>query len=157
MPRPNILVLISDQHSRHHLGCYGDQLVRTPHLDRLAAAEERTATFSEHGPTRNDAPSRMIRRGRWKLYKYGDDTPAALFDLEGDPDELRDLGRSREHGDLREALLGELCQDWDPEEVQERSDALARDMAVLNACGRAVQPPAPDALPVPDVESFTPR
>ena len=34
--RPNILVLMSDQHSKRQLGCYGDPLVRTPNLDRLA-------------------------------------------------------------------------------------------------------------------------
>lgn len=34
--RPNILLIISDQHSPHNLGCYGDPLVRTPHLDGLA-------------------------------------------------------------------------------------------------------------------------
>ena len=33
----NVLVIMSDQHSRFHLGCYEDGLVRTPHLDRLAA------------------------------------------------------------------------------------------------------------------------
>jgi choline-sulfatase len=36
-PSYNILILLSDQHSKFHLGCYGDSLVRTPHLDRLAA------------------------------------------------------------------------------------------------------------------------
>jgi choline-sulfatase len=35
--RPNLLVIMSDQHSRHVLGCYGDAIVRTPNLDRLAA------------------------------------------------------------------------------------------------------------------------
>lgn len=35
--RPNILIILSDQHSPHMLGCYGDELVRTPNLDRLAA------------------------------------------------------------------------------------------------------------------------
>jgi len=34
--RPNILLLISDQHSKYHIGAYGDPLVRTPHLDQLA-------------------------------------------------------------------------------------------------------------------------
>lgn len=28
---------MTDQHSKYHLGCYGDQLVRTPNLDKLAA------------------------------------------------------------------------------------------------------------------------
>lgn len=35
--KPNILIIMSDQHSKHVLGCYGDPVVRTPHLDRLAA------------------------------------------------------------------------------------------------------------------------
>jgi choline-sulfatase len=34
--RPNFLVLMSDQHSPHVAGCYGDRVVRTPHLDALA-------------------------------------------------------------------------------------------------------------------------
>ena len=36
--QPNILLLMTDQHSKYHLGCYGDDLVRTPHLDKLAAS-----------------------------------------------------------------------------------------------------------------------
>lgn len=35
--RPNILVLLSDQHSPHVFGAYGDPIVRTPNLDALAA------------------------------------------------------------------------------------------------------------------------
>ncbi|MCZ6678379.1 MAG: sulfatase-like hydrolase/transferase [Candidatus Poribacteria bacterium] len=33
---PNILLIMSDQHSPHVLGCAGDEVVRTPTLDRLA-------------------------------------------------------------------------------------------------------------------------
>jgi len=33
---PNILLLISDDHSKPHVGCYGDPIVHTPNLDRLA-------------------------------------------------------------------------------------------------------------------------
>lgn len=36
--RPNILVIMSDEHDRAVAGCYGDSLVRTPHLDELAAS-----------------------------------------------------------------------------------------------------------------------
>ncbi len=37
MERPNILVIMSDQHSKYQLGCYDDTLVRTPNIDRLAS------------------------------------------------------------------------------------------------------------------------
>lgn len=38
MERPvNQLVLMSDEHTRHVLGCYGSPIVKTPNLDRLAA------------------------------------------------------------------------------------------------------------------------
>jgi arylsulfatase A-like enzyme len=35
--RPNILLLMSDNHCWNHLGCYGDRIVRTPNIDRLAS------------------------------------------------------------------------------------------------------------------------
>ena len=34
--RPNILVVLSDDHSRHHVGCFGNPDIRTPNLDRFA-------------------------------------------------------------------------------------------------------------------------
>ena len=34
--RPNILFLLSDDHSYPFVGCYGDPNVKTPTLDRLA-------------------------------------------------------------------------------------------------------------------------
>ena len=35
--RPNIVLITADQISARHLGCYGDPVGATPHLDRLAA------------------------------------------------------------------------------------------------------------------------
>lgn len=35
--RPNILVIVSDEHDPAVTGCYGHPLVRTPHVDRLAS------------------------------------------------------------------------------------------------------------------------
>jgi len=37
-PPPNLLYIHSDQHNPFVTGCYGDPLVETPHLDRLAAS-----------------------------------------------------------------------------------------------------------------------
>src|SRR5688572_20807568 len=35
--RPNVLLIMSDQHAQRIAGCYGDQVVETPNIDRLAA------------------------------------------------------------------------------------------------------------------------
>lgn len=35
--RPNILIIMSDQHTPNVLGCYGNNIVKTPNLDRLAS------------------------------------------------------------------------------------------------------------------------
>ena len=53
--QPNVLLIVSEDNGPE-LSCYGDPYVRTPHLDRLAAAEERTArgrlqAFLENPPT----------------------------------------------------------------------------------------------------------
>lgn len=37
MKKTNVLMIMSDQHNRKVLGCYGNPLVKTPNLDRLAA------------------------------------------------------------------------------------------------------------------------
>jgi arylsulfatase A-like enzyme len=36
-PKPNVLLILSDDHSYPHLGCYGNKDVRTPNLDKFAA------------------------------------------------------------------------------------------------------------------------
>ena len=57
MDRPNILVVMSDQHSKHVTGCYGDPVVSTPHLDRLAS---RGVLFEDaYCPFPLCSPSRM--------------------------------------------------------------------------------------------------
>ncbi len=34
--KPNLLFIMSDQHAPRVTGCYGDKIVRTPNLDKLA-------------------------------------------------------------------------------------------------------------------------
>ncbi|MCZ6629002.1 MAG: sulfatase-like hydrolase/transferase [SAR324 cluster bacterium] len=46
----NLLVIMSDQHNRQVLGCYGHPLVKTPHLDRLAARGTRFSDAYTNSP-----------------------------------------------------------------------------------------------------------
>jgi arylsulfatase A-like enzyme len=48
--KPNFLFIITDQHRADHLGCYGNPLVRTPHIDSLAAAGTRYERFYVANP-----------------------------------------------------------------------------------------------------------
>jgi arylsulfatase A-like enzyme len=43
--RPNFLFIITDQHRADHLGCYGNPVIRTPHIDSLAAHGTRFERF----------------------------------------------------------------------------------------------------------------
>lgn len=54
--RPNILFVMTDDHAAGHLGCYGNKLVKTPNMDRLA----REGTRFENAFVTNSlcAPSR---------------------------------------------------------------------------------------------------
>lgn len=41
MKQPNFLVFVTDQHRADYLGCYGHPVLRTPNIDRIAAAGTR--------------------------------------------------------------------------------------------------------------------
>jgi len=43
--RPNFLLFVTDQHRADHLGCYGNPLLRTPHIDSIAARGARFDRF----------------------------------------------------------------------------------------------------------------
>lgn len=43
--RPNILLIMTDEHNQLVTGCYGNQIVKTPHIDSLSAAG---VTFDNH-------------------------------------------------------------------------------------------------------------
>lgn len=48
--RPNFLVIMTDQQRWDHLGCYGNRVVRTPELDRLASQGLRFDAFHVSNP-----------------------------------------------------------------------------------------------------------
>jgi len=49
-PRPNILLIMSDQHRADIMGCAGDPVVRTPNMDRLASQGIRFENAYCQGP-----------------------------------------------------------------------------------------------------------
>lgn len=61
---------------------------------------------------------RMIRQGHWKLILYPEAKREQLFDLQVDPDELRDLSQEPEHQprrrELRQQLARWLAEQGDP-------------------------------------------
>ncbi len=62
--QPNILYILSDQHAAGVSGCYGDPVVRTPNLDRLAARGVRFD--SAYTPSPICLPARMsLLSGRY--------------------------------------------------------------------------------------------
>lgn len=55
--QPNILLILSDQHNPHILGCIGDEVIRTPNLDQLA--DRGTLFTNNYCPSPLCVPSRM--------------------------------------------------------------------------------------------------
>lgn len=61
--RPNILLITADQHNADILGCYGNPVVQTPNIDRLADGVRFTHAFI---PFSICSPARTsIMTGQW--------------------------------------------------------------------------------------------
>jgi arylsulfatase A-like enzyme len=87
MPRqPNVVFIISDQHKRSAMGCAGNSIVRTPHLDQLTregvcfdraytpsplCAPARAALITAALPSRNGALTHQIRSADGRLREPG--------------------------------------------------------------------------------------
>lgn len=48
--QPNIVLILADDLGYGSVGCYGNKVVRTPHIDRLAAGGIRCTDFHSNGP-----------------------------------------------------------------------------------------------------------
>ena len=75
----------------------------------------------------------MLRQDDWKLVHYAGGHPPQLFDMAGDPYELRDLGEDPDFERRREDLYGRLTEILDPEAVNDQ--AFADQAAVLQRFG----------------------
>lgn len=75
---------------------------------------------------------RMLRQGDYKLHYYHG-YPPLLFNLAWDPFEQQDLSGDPRHADRLRAMLAQLLEEWDPEQIRQtmlqkrqRKDVLAQ-------------------------------
>ncbi|MCP5025224.1 MAG: sulfatase-like hydrolase/transferase [Actinomycetia bacterium] len=90
-------------------------------LELAAAADDLDrVVFSEyHGPSSIGA-NYMVRKGSWKYVEYcAEGADPQLFDLDTDPRELTDLGRSSDHADVRADMAAELRVIVEPRAVDQ--------------------------------------
>ena len=80
------------------------------------------------------APSRMVRRGRWK-YVFTRGIAPMLFDLGRDPRELRDIAGRPEVSEIEAQLRERLLSDWNPDEVDARIRSSQRRRLFLRELG----------------------
>jgi choline-sulfatase len=93
----------------------------------------------------------MLRHGRWKLIHYEGFKPE-LFDLENDPEELKDLAGDKFHQDILAELLEMILDHLDPAATD--AQAFADQAALIESYGgreAALKLGAPGATPPPKV------
>lgn len=78
---------------------------------------ERGPVFAETY-TAGQRPARMIRSGPWKLNIYHGYSAPQLFNLETDPDEVRDLGQDPEYADVANELMNQVMDGWSGARVE---------------------------------------
>ena len=94
-------------------------------------------------------PSRMIRRGPWKLVRYhGYDAPV-LFNLDDDPQELHDRAADPSCADVRDELDDLVRAGWSGAAVERAVARHQTDRNVLDDWATALHPAAPDLWHAP--------
>ncbi|MEM9028097.1 MAG: sulfatase-like hydrolase/transferase [Pseudomonadota bacterium] len=83
----------------------------------LKASETQRTVFAEYHAAGSKSGSFMLREGHWKLLYHVGMQPQ-LFDLESDPNELRDLGPNHPMAGELDRKLRVIC---DPEDVDARA------------------------------------
>ncbi|MBK0329639.1 sulfatase-like hydrolase/transferase [Rhodobacteraceae bacterium F11138] len=102
-----------------------DDLASLPEIAQAGSNAER-AIFSEYHAVGAVTGGFMLRKGRWKLNYYVDFEPE-LFDMQSDPEELRDLGADPEYATIRKQMIAALREIVDPEaaDIQAHADQAA--------------------------------
>jgi choline-sulfatase len=91
-------------------------------LFRILTGEEEEdpnrIVISQLGDIKGDAPSVMIRTGKWKLVSHHGHEHPQLFNIEEDPEEVMDLGTNPDYESIRKRLLTDLKPYWDGERIK---------------------------------------
>lgn len=111
-PRPNILLIVSDDQGYRDLGCYGGTDVKTPHLDRLAEGGVRLTSFYVCWPACTPSRASLLtgrypqRNGTYDMFRN------YLVDVghQYTPDEYAVSPENILGTDEREVLVSELLK-----------------------------------------------
>jgi len=123
-------------------------LAHEPDADRQAFSEYH-AIFSRRGMF-------MLRLGRWKYIHHVDGLPE-LFDLDADPDELRDLALDPGHESVRRACEEELVRFVDARAVDARARAHQRRRLDAGGGTEHVRAGGPKIIYTPPPPEFSTR
>jgi arylsulfatase len=94
MAQPNILLIVSDQHRADVMGCAGDPVVQTPHIDRLAAEGIRFENVYCQGPLCMPARASLLTERYVRdhgIFQNTWDTPVSM------PTVVRDVAEAGYH------------------------------------------------------------
>lgn len=109
---PNVVLIYADDLGYGELGCYGQQKIRTPHLDQLAKEGMRFEQFYAGAPV--CAPSRCMLmtgvhsghsyiRGNYELGQYTDDSEGGQMPL---PPNTYTIGHLMQSKNYQTAIIG---------------------------------------------------
>jgi arylsulfatase A-like enzyme len=128
--RPNILVIMADEHAPQFSGFGGHPLVRTPNLDRLAARGVLVRNAYCNSPL--CVPSRMcFMTGRYPHHNGAYDNATALSSDAVTWAHLR-----------REGLRAELLSRWDPIALERRVRQEQKERILIRAATHGERQPA---------------
>jgi len=109
---PTLIELASNNdHNFDLTDLAGSSLVPLLSTDDPTWANTAISDYLAIGPC---TPCRMIRKGNFK-YHYIHGHPPLLFDMNNDPQELKNLAEEQEYAKIKEELEKELKKNWDPD------------------------------------------
>jgi len=118
--------------------CVGEDAPEASGVSLLDKIPERNV-LSEYHASSSRAGEYMIRHGKWKyvyFVRYPD--RPELFDLEADPEELRDLAADKKFSDVRKACHERLLNILNPEEVDRRAKRRQAELVAAHGGREAV-------------------